>query len=740
MKFLTPILLVLLFNSVSAQTNHWETAVYENDTWRYVVPSSEPDTNWRKTSFNASSWLQGPGGIGFGDGDDNTVVATSTSVFMRIAFTVSDTSKIQSAVLNLDYDDGFVAYLNNVEIARSNMTPAGPPPYNTLANANHEAAMYNGGNPEYFTISSLVLHSMLKNGTNVLSVQVHNVAANSSDISSRTWLSFGIRDNSVFFGTPPSWFNAPVDFTDSNLPIVVINTNSQAITDEPKIMVDFGIIYNGTGNRNYMTDPFNNYNGKAGIEIRGSSSQSLSPKKSFGVELWDVNGNAIDSSLVGMPKESDWILSANYADKSLLNNTLPYHLAAGMGWYAARHQHVELVINGEYQGVYVLMEKIKRDNNRVDIAKLQATDIAGDELTGGYIIKVDKSTGSGGQGWTSTFAPDTAPGGQTIYFQYDYPSDITIVPQQAAYIQAYVDSFETALAGPNFADTSIGYPHFIDVNSFIDYFLLNEMSKNVDGYRLSTYLHKDKNSNGGKLKIGPVWDYDIGWGNADYCNATVISGWAYDFANSCPNDYWQIPFWWDRLMQDPAFRDKVRCRWEELSQTILSVNYLHSYCDSMEIYLNESQQRNFTVWPILGIYVWPNPAPYPVNYAGEIDELKNWISMRWNWMDANMPGTLNGCNLASVPENPSAAESLLPYPNPFNSSISLSLYLPAAQNVQVELVNALGQTVQPVQQFAHSGGTQVLSFTADSGLAPGIYLLRVTAGTKTWTQQISKTE
>ncbi|MDQ3108984.1 MAG: CotH kinase family protein, partial [Bacteroidota bacterium] len=312
---------------------------------------------------------------------------------------------------------------------------------------------------------------------------------------------------SITFGNNPAGY---FSFSSSNLPVVVINT-SQTIPDSPKIMCDMGIIYNGTGNRNYLTDPWNHYNGKIGIEMRGSSSQGF-PKKSYGLELWDVNGNAIDSSILGMPKESDWCLIANYTDKSLLNNSLSYYLSREMGWYAPRWQFVEVVIDGQYMGVYLFTEKIKRDNNRVDIAKLQPTDITGDDVTGGYIIKVDKSTASSGAGWTSSFAPAVAPNGQTIYFQYDYPSDVNIVPQQETYIQMYVDSFETALSGPNFADTAIGYAHYIDVNSFIDYFLVDEMAKNVDGYRLSTYLYKDKRSNGGKLTIGPTWDFDIAWG------------------------------------------------------------------------------------------------------------------------------------------------------------------------------------------------------------------------------------
>ncbi len=542
---------------------------------------------------------------------------------------------------------------------------------------------------------------------------------------------------SITFGNNPA---TVTPFISSDLPVIVVNTGNQSIPDEPKIMADMGVIYNGPGNRNYMSDPFNHYNGKIGIEVRGSSSQMF-PKKTYGVELWDVNGNEIDSALLGMPKESDWVLSANYSDKSLLNNALSYHLSREMGWYAPRSQHVELVVNGEYVGVYVLMEKIKRDNDRVDIAKLQPTDITGDQLTGGYIIKIDKTTGNGGGGWTSPYAPDTNNNGQTIYYQYEYPSDVAIQPQQEAYIQAYVDSFETALAGPNFADTSIGYARYIDVNSFIDYFLLNEMSKNVDGYRLSTYLYKDKYSNGGKLTIGPAWDYDIAWGNAGYCGGNDVQGWAYDFALECPGDYWQIPFWWDRLMQDSTFRNKVRCRWEELSQTALSVNFLHAYCDSMLLYLDEGQQRNFSTWPILGTYVWPNPAPFPATYQGEIDELKLWIGARWNWLDANMPGNLNGCNPTDVatphvPENAIAPA----YPNPFSSTIQLSMYLPQAQTVELELVNALGQTVQGVERQQHNGGTQVLTFTPETNLPAGIYLLRVRAGNKTWTQQLSKAE
>ncbi|MCU0435041.1 MAG: CotH kinase family protein [Bacteroidia bacterium] len=527
---------------------------------------------------------------------------------------------------------------------------------------------------------------------------------------------------SITFGNNPATY---IPFVSSNLPIVVINTNNQPIGDEPKIMADMGVIWNGTA-RNYLADPFNHYNGKIGIELRGASSQGM-PKKSYGLELWDVNGNDIDSAMLGMPKESDWILSASYADKSLLNNALAYQLARDMGWYAPRTQHVELVLNGEYVGTYVFTEKIKRDNDRVDIAKLQVTDISGDELTGGYIIKVDRPNSPG---WVSNYPASS--GGQ-VFLQYVYPDGNDIVPQQQAYIESYVDSFETALNSPGFANPVTGYARYIDVNSFVDYFILNEYSKNVDGYRLSTFLYKKKDSDGGKLFIGPAWDYDLAWLNADYCDAFLVNGWAYNTSLVCPGGE-EVPFWWARLVQDTAFTNKVQCRWQELRQTILSQQSLYNYCDSMALYLNESQQRNFLVWPILGSYVWPNPSPIPADYAGEITELKSWIQQRGIWLDNNLPGNPN-CILTGMNEN--AAPLAGVFPNPFTQTLGFTLGLTPAEPLQIQLVNTLGQTVYTTTLSPQVSGSQY-AFTVPAELSGGIYLLHISSENKTWTQQVVK--
>ena len=418
--------------------------------------------------------------------------------------------------------------------------------------------------------------------------------------------------------------------TTSNLPIVVINTNGQTIVDDPRIVCDMGIIDNGFGNINSINDPYNDYNGKISIEYRGSSSQSF-PKKSYALETQDAIGNNNNVSLLGMPVENDWILYAPYSDKSLIRNFLTFDLGRKMGHYSPRTVYCELVVNGDYKGIYILMEKIKRDNDRVDIAKLDSDDLAGDSLTGGYIIKVDKFTGTGGWGdsWQSNY---NTIGGNSLRIQYHYPEGSVMLPQQLDYIEHFVDSFEYALSGPNFADTSIGYAKYIDVNSFIDFYIVNELAKDIDAYRLSSYLYKDRDDNGGKLTMGPLWDFNLAYGNADYCSGGIPTGW--EVNSGCGGNN---PFWFERLLDDTTYQNKLKCRWEYLRDRSFYQDSIFNFIDSMALYLNDAQQRNFQQWSILGNYVWPN---YYVGntYQDELTFFKTWISDRLTWIDGNILG------------------------------------------------------------------------------------------------------
>lgn len=624
-------LFVFPFSVFSQAIDHWETVIFDNDIWRYFEGIAEPDTNWRELTYDDSAWLLGEGGVGYGDGDDSTLISPVTSLYLRKSFNIIDTSEIAAAVLHVDYDDAFVAYLNNVEIARSNIGTVGDHPlFNQGSSSLHEAQMYQGGLPDQFVISLDILDTVLIPGNNVLSVQVHNDNISSSDLTGRIFLSLGIENATNNYLTPPFWFVPPLIFTSSNLPIVVINTNGQAIQDDPRIVCDMGIINNGFGLVNLITDSFNNYNGKISIEYRGSSSQWF-PKKAYALETQDSIGNNNNVSILDMPVENDWILYAPYTDKSLMRNFLTFDLGRKMGNYSPRTVYCELVINGDYKGVYIMMEKIKRDNDRVDIARLDVDDLAGDSLTGGYIIKIDKYTGTGGVDWLSDF-PDI--GGGPMEIQYHYPEASVMQPQQMDYIENFVDSFEYALAGANFTDSLEGYSKYIDVNSFIDLYIINELSRNIDGYRLSTYMYKDRDDNGGKLTMGPFWDYNLAYGNADYCDGWNTSGWEQD--GGCV-DVGNNPFWFDRLLDDTTYQNKLKCRWEYLRENSFHQDSLFNFIDSVALYLDESQQRNFQKWDILGNYVWPN---YYVGatYQDELNFLKDWVGDRLVWIDNNLPG------------------------------------------------------------------------------------------------------
>ena len=624
------------FSLLSQSIDHWETVVFESDYWKYYVGISEPDSNWRTTAYNDSLWQNGQGGFGYGDGDDSTIINSTISLYLRNQFSIIDTSEIGSLVLDIDFDDAFVAYLNDVEIARSNIGVYGDhPAYNQVANTYKEAQMYQGGSPDQFIIDSQLIDTILKQGVNVLSVQIHNQDISSSDLTARVFLSLGITSTNLNYSSPHAWFDPPLIFTSSNLPIVMINTNNQNILDSARIICDMGIIDNGFGNLNSINDTFNDYNGKISIEYRGSSSQSF-PKKPYGFETQDSLGNNNNVSLLGMPIENDWILYAPYTDKSLMRNFLTFDLGRKMGNYCSRTVYCELVINGDYQGVYILMEKIKRDKNRVDIADLDSDDLNGDSLTGGYIVKIDKFTGSGGSNWQSNF-PNL--GGGSTFIQYHYPEGPALHPIQKNYIENFVDSFENALSGPNFNDTLIGYSKYIDVNSFIDLYIINELSRNIDGYRLSTYMYKDRDDNGGKLSMGPLWDYNLAFGNANYCNGELTAGWEVDDGGQgCA---WNNPFWFERLLEDTNYVNKLKCRWEYLRVNSFHKDSIFNFIDSLALHLDDASDRNFQRWDILGTYVWPNF--YVGNtYQDEIGFLKNWIEFRLVWIDNNLLGNCYG--------------------------------------------------------------------------------------------------
>jgi subtilisin-like proprotein convertase family protein len=649
------------------------------------------------TALPCSVWGQTFTGGGGNIPDNNSVVSFNINVPVLSPNTVNGNFGVELVCLNINHP-----YVSDLEVSLrapdgttiilfSGVGGDGDNFTNTCLWQNATTSILSGSAPFSGTFRPQTNLGQLNNGQNANGVWRLRVRdMNAQDIGS-------VLNWSITFGNQPA---QPFSFTSSDLPILVINTiNNVAIPDEPKVPADMKIIYNGEGVRNYLTDTTFHYNGKIGIERRGSSSQGM-PKKPYGFETRDALGNNLNVSLLGMPAENDWVLGASYSDKTLFRNALTYNLANKTGNYAPRTRFCEVMLNGEYIGVYTLTEKIKRDSGRVNIGKLNSFDVAGEELTGGYIIKIDKLTGSGGAGWTSAFPPPGSSGtGASIYFQYAYPDPDSIQPVQEQYIKSFVDSFEAALASPAFQDPQNGWRRFMDENSVIDFLLMNELSRNVDGYRISTFLHKEKITRGNKLKMGPVWDFDIAWQNANYCQGQNTTGWAYDFNAVCGGGGGLlVPFWWQRFREDSLFNKRLYCRYQEFRNSFLSNSALNALADSMALVMNESQDRNFQRWSILGVYVWPNPNPIPTTYLGEVNKLKQWFTDRLAWIDGQITPINSGypsvnlgpdtaiCAGEAVTLNAGNAFSIL-----WNTGQSDTvLYASDAGNYWVELGNLYG--------------------------------------------------
>ena len=418
-------------------------------------------------------------------------------------------------------------------------------------------------------------------------------------------------------------------FTDSNLPIVIINPE-QSIRDEVRVAANMKIIYRGPGQRNYMTDQHDttilNYNGRINIEIRGSSSQATN-KKQYALTTMmpdDITKNNV--KLLGLPKENDWILNGMVFDPARIRDYLCYNLSRKIGEYASRTVYCEVVIDGVYLGLYVLQERIKADDNRVDIVKMQTIDNFLPNLSGGYITKADKTTGGDPVAWTMYTWYNAE-----VNYIHVAPKPEEITSQQNSYIyQRFAKLSATALA--NNISPIDGYPSIIDIPSFIDYMIISELSSNADAYMFSTYFHKDRN---GKLRAGPVWDCDLTFGYDLYF-------WGFDRSKT---DIWQFSNYDNdgaRFWRDLFYNEKFKCylsrRWHELTQPgqPLSKSSINAFIDETVSSIREAVNRDIALWNLTS------------NYDHEIQKIKEFADQRINWISNNI-GSFGGCTSPDVP-------------------------------------------------------------------------------------------
>jgi hypothetical protein len=418
------------------------------------------------------------------------------------------------------------------------------------------------------------------------------------------------------------FFDYNVSNFSSNLPIAVVDTMGEGINQSIQTLSYASFIDTAIDGRARLTDS-PDFVGRAGINVRGKSSAGFA-KKQYHFETWDEFDQDKDVPILGFPADSDWILQGPYSDKSLMRNFLSYKWSNDIGRYAVRTRFIEMFLNtdgsdismSDYVGVYVFMEKIKRGADRVDIAELEPSDNAEPLISGGYIFKKDK-----------------ADPGETVFhtsrgleIRVVEPKFEDITQEQVDWLRNYINEFESFLYGSNFKDPVNGYAKYINVDSFIDHHFIVEITKNIDGFRLSTYMFKDR---GGKINMGPVWDYNLSLGNANYYQGWIPTGWYYSQLGD--GDY---P-WWRRLFEDPAFRMRYADRWFEFRENLLSDDRLLQDIEDTATLLEEAQARNFNRWHILGSYVWPNWFIADTYYE-EINWMSDWLEQRLNWMDSQI--------------------------------------------------------------------------------------------------------
>ena len=390
------------------------------------------------------------------------------------------------------------------------------------------------------------------------------------------------------------------------LPVIKLTAEGPIVSKEDYVN---GSIYIEDAMMLYGQEKF----GPVSMRIRGRGNTTWDmPKKPWKVKLDEK------ASLLGMPADKEWALLANYSDKSLLRNIVALKLSeiCGFAW-TPRLRSVEVYLNDEYQGVYTLCEHKKVSSDRVNIDVIAEDAVEGEALTGGYYLEIDGSMDE-----TTCFL--SRMGIPVMFSDPEEPAEA-----QLNYIKNLIAELEDVLESENFADPVNGYQKYIDLKSFIDFYIVQELVKNIDGnLRKSTFITKEV---GKKMEMYHLWDFDIALGNCNYFSST-FPGTDNTYKGFFVKDYsgsGKDTGWFHYMFKDPEFVKKVQERWNELKPEF---DKIPDFIDEQAFYLDQAQKRNFEKWDILNTMVWPNVEVFG-SYEGEVDYLKHFYTKRLEWLD-----------------------------------------------------------------------------------------------------------
>ena len=698
-------------------------------------------TTWTANGFNDATWTSGTTGVGYerssGNYDNHFNIDVEaqmyderTSVYLRVPFNLTNVGEISAMELQLQYDDGFVAYLNGVQVTHDRVVF--PVDWLSRAEEDHTDSSALEFNP--FDISAFT--NALVEGSNVLAIHGLNRNTTSSDLLFQPRLIATRLSNPSLGG--PGYFLTPtpgaVNGTEQGLPAseVTISVPSQTFTSSFSVSLSGAgagqsIRYttNGsepTSSSTLYTSPFtisassqlrariigagnaegpiamatyllmnsdvsgfssnlpivileNWSSGKpngdtdgfwgiiepdtagdqrshmsasldiatrCNMKVRGSSSSGFA-KYSLSLEAQDENKEDQAISPLGMPEESDWVLSGRYTfDRALMRNPLIYQLSNETGEYAVRTRFVEVFLNtgggslsysSDYVGVYTLMEKIKRDGDRVDVKKISPSDVTEPDVSGGYLWKKDRLD-PGDSGFSVN---------RMGTFGWVYPKEDNVDSVQETWLEDHLNELDTALYNGSWTNPSTGkhFTEYIDNFSWLRHHWLNILAMNVDGFRLSGYYYKHHDeTNGGKVGAGPIWDFDRTMGSTDSRDNNPM---AWDGTGDSSKAYGDSRFpWWGRALENPDFRQEHTDLWQELRQTTFSTSNIHSVIDGFVAQLDyqdgagtnpglgsSPQARNFNKWTSV------SPSG---GYTNQVNVLKDWLEDRADWIDTQYTG------------------------------------------------------------------------------------------------------
>jgi CotH kinase protein/Lamin Tail Domain/Chitobiase/beta-hexosaminidase C-terminal domain len=434
----------------------------------------------------------------------------------------------------------------------------------------------------------------------------------------------------------------------SNLPVLVMDTLGQDLPNSSRdSFAHLSFFEPVTGRTSLTNSP--SLTTRAGCHVRGSSTMDL-PKSSFALHFLDEFNQEQHHSVLGLPADSDWVLyGPNRYEPVMIHNPFVHQLSRDLGRYSPRTRFLEVylvkssgpVTRRQYQGIYVLEEKIKVGKHRVDIDRLGPADVKRPEVTGGYLLKIDRLGPNEAGFWV----------GDASMVYVEPKERVISLPERAPqrqFLTTYFTDFERALHGPNWKDPVLGYRAYIDVNSWIDYHVLEVLSGNVDALVFSTYFYKPRN---GKLVFGPHWDFDRALGSTDGRD---------DDPRRWNTGRFFGGAWWAHLFRDPDFWQLWVDRWQELRQKQFSREHLNALIDRLTDELREAQPREAERWDL---------QPRGGSYQSEIDLMKDWLSNRVDFIDEQLvpkPGV-------SAPTGPIAPGSVVTLTIPNHSTVYYTL-------------------------------------------------------------------